>query len=117
MAGVDDEDANGAFTRAPHLQLHVRQNATGELELYDLLADPYQLDNQINNPVYDAVEAGLASGLATLRGCAGRTAGPSRPAAEGEPKARTARTAAPVARGPRTSSPACGARAPQGQSA
>jgi hypothetical protein len=48
-------------------------NATGELELYDLEADPYQLQSQITNPAYDAVEAALAARLAPLRSCAGES--------------------------------------------
>jgi hypothetical protein len=47
------------------------ENASGERELYDLDADPYQLQNQAANPGYDAVEAALANRLATLRGCSG----------------------------------------------
>ena len=49
------------------------QNATGELELYDLGADPYELQNQILNPAYDAAEASLAARLAALRACAGES--------------------------------------------
>jgi N-acetylglucosamine-6-sulfatase len=47
------------------------ENATGEVELYDLELDPYQLQNQVANAVYDAVEAALAARLAPLRGCVG----------------------------------------------
>lgn len=39
---------------------------TGTDELYDLVADPYELQNQINNPDYDAIEAQLRAELATL---------------------------------------------------
>ena len=49
------------------------RNATGELELYDLALDPYELQNQILNPAYDAAEASLAARLASLRACAGES--------------------------------------------
>ncbi|HNB52956.1 MAG TPA: sulfatase [Anaerolineales bacterium] len=41
---------------------------TGEKELYDLVNDPYELDNQINNPSYTAMIAELAAKLAELKG-------------------------------------------------
>ncbi len=71
----DDDDApqSGTFA-AIHTGRYVYvENLTGELELYDLELDPYQLDNQVNNPAYDAVEADLASRLASLRSCAGES--------------------------------------------
>jgi N-acetylglucosamine-6-sulfatase len=69
----DDTPQSGTFT-AIHTSRYVYvENVTGEHELYDLQVDPYELDNQVNNPAYDAVEADLASRLATLRGCAGET--------------------------------------------
>ena len=73
----DDEDddvvQSGAFA-AVHTSRYIYvQNATGELELYDLQADPYELQNQISNPSYDRVQAALAARLGPLRGCAGDT--------------------------------------------
>jgi arylsulfatase A-like enzyme len=44
---------------------------TGEVELYDRTADPYELDNRAGDPAYAAVEANLAAKLATLADCAG----------------------------------------------
>jgi arylsulfatase A-like enzyme len=72
-ADDDPTPQSGTFW-AIHTSRYVYvENISGELELYDLVADPYQLDNQIANPAYDPVEAALASRLATLRSCAGAT--------------------------------------------
>ncbi|HEX2239940.1 MAG TPA: sulfatase [Actinomycetota bacterium] len=40
---------------------------TGERELYDLQADPYELENLAPNPAFDEIEADLAARLAELR--------------------------------------------------
>ncbi len=45
--------------------------ATGEVELYDLLADPYELQSLHADAAYDAQQAELAARLALLRNCAG----------------------------------------------
>lgn len=74
--GEDDEDgtANGVFYDAiRNARYTYVENASGARELYDLRADPFQLQNQIDNPVYDAAEAALAARLAALRTCAGQT--------------------------------------------
>jgi N-acetylglucosamine-6-sulfatase len=47
--------------------------ATGERELYDLVADPQQLDNLAARPETALVEAVLAARLARLRRCRGAT--------------------------------------------
>jgi arylsulfatase A-like enzyme len=47
------------------------ENATGELELYDLDNDPDQLQSLHADPTFDQVEASLASMLAALRTCSG----------------------------------------------
>jgi arylsulfatase A-like enzyme len=73
-ASDDDGDgsANGVFYDAiRNARYTYVENASGERELYDLDADPFQLDNQIANPAYDAAEAALAARLASLRVCAG----------------------------------------------
>jgi N-acetylglucosamine-6-sulfatase len=44
---------------------------TGFQELYDLQADPYELDNVASSPAYAAVRSALAARLAKVRGCAG----------------------------------------------
>jgi arylsulfatase A-like enzyme len=49
------------------------ENGTGEIELYDEQADPYELNNLHGNPDYAAAEAALASRLASLRTCTGQT--------------------------------------------
>jgi arylsulfatase A-like enzyme len=40
-------------------------------ELYDLAADPFQLESLHANPAYDAIRGQLAARLAQIRGCAG----------------------------------------------
>ena len=45
---------------------------TGELELYDRKADPYELDNVAGDPTYASVEADLAAKLKLLADCAGK---------------------------------------------
>lgn len=45
----------------------------GDRELYDLKQDPYELQSQHANPVYDAVRASLAARLHDLVRCAGAT--------------------------------------------
>jgi len=43
----------------------------GFKELYDLQADPFELQNAASNPAYAAVRSALAARLASLRHCAG----------------------------------------------
>jgi arylsulfatase A-like enzyme len=45
--------------------------ATGEVELYDLGRDPYELMNAANDPDYAKTRQSLADALASLKGCAG----------------------------------------------
>jgi hypothetical protein len=45
----------------------------GQVELYDLRNDPYELDNLRADPAYDEVQQALAARLEKLRTCAGRT--------------------------------------------
>lgn len=47
------------------------ENGTGEVELYDMELDPFQLTNVAGNPVYAAARAALAARLASLRTCTG----------------------------------------------
>jgi arylsulfatase A-like enzyme len=44
---------------------------TGEKELYDRNADPYELDNVAGDPAYADVEAHLAAKLTKLKDCEG----------------------------------------------
>ena len=77
----DDDDGvaqSGTFAAIRTSRYVYVENATGELELYDLSVDPYQLQNQVLNPAYDLAEAQLAKRLAALRSCAGETCRPSR---------------------------------------
>ena len=70
----EDGEPIGTEYQAVRTQRYVyAQNATGELELYDLDADPFQLQNQIANPAYDEVEAALAARLAALASCRGKS--------------------------------------------
>jgi N-acetylglucosamine-6-sulfatase len=69
----DDTPQSGSFAAIrTHRYVYV-DNGTGELELYDLRADPHQLVNQVTNPAYDLAEGALAKRLATLRACAGES--------------------------------------------
>lgn len=43
----------------------------GEIELYDLDADPFELNNLGRDPEYDAKQASLAARLSTLKLCSG----------------------------------------------
>ncbi len=45
--------------------------ATGEVELYDMLRDPYELQNQQANATFQSVVTRLAAELDRLRNCAG----------------------------------------------
>jgi N-acetylglucosamine-6-sulfatase len=72
QSGDDDEDPNGvSYSALRNSRYTYVSNASGETELYDLDADPFQLQNQVANPAYDAAEAALAARLARLRACAG----------------------------------------------
>ncbi len=68
--------------RAEHRRLHRRSapqrykyvdNATGEIELYDLEEDPYELDNLYGKSEYAELEGYLHEDLAGLADCAGAT--------------------------------------------
>jgi arylsulfatase A-like enzyme len=52
--------------------IYAEYNA-GAKELYDLQADPFELQSLHNNPAYAAVQAQLASQLHLLQACAGST--------------------------------------------
>ena len=55
--------------RTPHFVYIVYED--GERELYDLAADPYELDNRAGDPPYAATEAWLAQRTTDLETCAG----------------------------------------------
>ena len=71
--GDDDEDgsANLRYEAVRTARYVYADYADDTDELYDLRADPYQLQNQIANPAFDATEGALAERLASLRTCAG----------------------------------------------
>jgi hypothetical protein len=57
---------------AVHTQRYVYVDyESGELELYDLRADPFELHNVADDPSYATAQSALASDLAELRDCAG----------------------------------------------
>ena len=47
------------------------EHATGEVELYDLQKDPFELQSRHNAPAYASVRSALASRLRQLQNCAG----------------------------------------------
>jgi len=51
------------------------EHSTGERELYDLSADPYELTSRHADPAYSATRLALAARLATLRTCRGEACG------------------------------------------
>jgi N-acetylglucosamine-6-sulfatase len=60
--------------RTPRYMFSVYGN--GEQELYDLKADPYQLDNRAGSPEYEQVRTMLTERLQRLRYCAGASCRP-----------------------------------------
>jgi arylsulfatase A-like enzyme len=71
--GDDDEDGSADLRyEAVRTSRYVYvENEADRAELYDIEADPYQLQNQSGNPAFGAVEARLAQRLANLRTCSG----------------------------------------------
>lgn len=51
--------------------LYTSYDATGEVELYDLASDPFQLANQAGVPAYAIVQSTLASRLSAAQSCVG----------------------------------------------
>ena len=80
LTTTDDDDGqqSGTFAAVRTARYIYVENGTGEIELYDLGSDPYELQNQDANPAYDAVEAALAARLAPLRSCSGESCRQSR---------------------------------------
>jgi hypothetical protein len=71
--GDDDEDGSADLRyEAVRTSRYIYVvNEADRPELYDLEADPYQLQNLASDPAYDEPEAALAARLAALAGCAG----------------------------------------------
>jgi N-acetylglucosamine-6-sulfatase len=64
------EELPFAAVRTPSGQAYI-ETGRGEVELYDLEADPYQRRNLAGSPRYAALRDRLAAKLAALRDCAG----------------------------------------------
>lgn len=62
--GISEPPSINAIVTAQYKYI---ENYTGEKELYDLTADPYELVNLDGNPSYQTTEADLATELAALR--------------------------------------------------
>jgi N-acetylglucosamine-6-sulfatase len=71
--GEDGEPVGNDYSAVRNSRYKYVENTTGEVELYDLLNDPYELNNLHANPAYAEVETALAARLATLRSCAGQS--------------------------------------------
>lgn len=71
--GEDGEPAGTEYQAVRTSRYKYVANATGEIELYDLEVDPYELTNFAGNPAYAEVEAALAKRLAALAVCSGKT--------------------------------------------
>ena len=68
----DEEGLPGiAYTGIRTSRYKYVEYGSGGIELYDLSADPYELNNLHADPAHAALEATLASRLAALRTCAG----------------------------------------------
>ena len=51
--------------------MYIEYHETDEVELYDMVADPYQLNNLAGNPSYSTVQARARAMLDRLRDCSG----------------------------------------------
>ena len=71
--GEDGEPRGTEYAAIRTTKYKLVDNATGETELYDLAADPYELTNLHGDPDYGEAEAALTARLAALRNCAGRS--------------------------------------------
>jgi N-acetylglucosamine-6-sulfatase len=67
-------------------------HGSGEQELYDLRSDPFQLQNQVGNPVYGAARSALQRLLSTEANCAGQSCR-VRPAVKLKARCSTAKVA------------------------
>ena len=69
--GEEGEEVGNQYSAVRTHRYKYVENATGELELYDLELDPFELENQKDNPAYDKIQIALAKRLDVLRTCAG----------------------------------------------
>ena len=70
-AGPQTTDGPMTFTGLRTRKYTYVEYATGEKELYDLDADPYQLQNVAGRPAYAAIQNTLATRLSSMRNCSG----------------------------------------------
>lgn len=68
---IETRDYVGVRTRHYTYVEYTSGRNAGFVELYDLDADPFQLQNVANNPAYGSVRAALAARLARVRTCSG----------------------------------------------
>jgi arylsulfatase A-like enzyme len=71
-AGPQTVDGPMSFTGLRTGRYTYVEYATGEKELYDLSADPYQLQNLAGTETYAPIEKRLAAELSKMRSCSGR---------------------------------------------
>jgi N-acetylglucosamine-6-sulfatase len=70
---IEGEPGANNFSAIRTARYLYAEHSSGERELYDLAADPYQRKSLHADPTYDAIEEDLAVRLAALRVCAGET--------------------------------------------
>jgi len=83
LHGYDNGDTDGDQQGHPptfwglrtQLYKYIETSETGEVELYDLAADPYELDNVAENPSYSDIRAELRARLLALVRTGTTTAG------------------------------------------
>nr|MBA2523034.1 sulfatase-like hydrolase/transferase [Solirubrobacterales bacterium] len=71
--GEDGEPVGTEYAAVRTSKYKYVLNSTGEIELYDLENDPYELTNLHLNPAFAEAEAALASRLSVLSSCVGAT--------------------------------------------
>jgi arylsulfatase A-like enzyme len=78
---VDEDDPEGANVSysAVRTDRYVYAETGGEQELYDLAADPFELESRHNDPALTGVKTALDALLARLTSCAGKNPCAARP--------------------------------------
>lgn len=73
---IESNTRNGANFTAIRTSTHLyAEYGNGEKELYDLVADPEELESRHEAPAYETVRQTLAGRLAVLRNCRGQSCG------------------------------------------
>ena len=70
---IESNAYTGVRTSRYTYLVYTRGENNGFEELYDMRADPFQLQNLAASPPYAAIRAALAERLASLRGCVGES--------------------------------------------